>query len=322
MPKQEKNSEALVALTRRVVEGDQAAVSRALSIVIDEKPGFEELSKYFFEFSGRAHKIGFCGPPGSGKSSLIGTLLSHFRRRDTSKGPRERLGVLAVDPTSPYTGGAFLGDRLRLQSHALDPEIFIRSLASRGMLGGLTSNIFGAVHVLEAYGCEKIFIETVGSGQGEVEIAKVADTIVYVTAPSLGDDIQAMKAGTMEIADIFVVNKSDMAEKDKALADLRTALGLVESSGDWVPKIVATSIKLQQGIEELAKNILEHRAYLAQSSEGRRRVKGQVLEELSLYISKRVYRHAQQKISERHVDLMLAKKTDPVTLGNKILQAK
>ncbi|MBI4349596.1 MAG: methylmalonyl Co-A mutase-associated GTPase MeaB, partial [Elusimicrobia bacterium] len=207
-------------LAARVLRGDHAAVGRALSIVTDERPGADELARSFFVHAGRAHKVGVSGPPGSGKSSLINRLVAHYRKSG------EKVGILAVDPTSPWTGGAFLGDRLRVQQHALDSGVFFRSLGSRGTVGGLTSTIFGAIHVLEAWGCDRILLETVGTGQDEVEVSHVADTVCYLTTPSLGDEIQAMKAGAMEAADILVLNKADMAEKEKALSALQEALRL------------------------------------------------------------------------------------------------
>ncbi|MBI5200484.1 MAG: methylmalonyl Co-A mutase-associated GTPase MeaB [Elusimicrobia bacterium] len=298
------------AIVAGVLAGDVACAGRALSIVIDERAGYEELSRSFFVHAGKAHKIGVSGPPGSGKSSLINRLVAQYRKAG------ERIGILAVDPTSPFTGGAFLGDRLRVQQHAMDSGVFFRSLGSRGTIGGLTSTIFSAIHVLEAWGCERILLETVGTGQDEVEIAHVADTVLYVTTPSLGDEIQAMKAGAMEAADVLVLNKSDLAEKDKALAALQEALGLGgrETAG-WTVKVVAASAAKSDGIGELVAAVDEHRAWLKSSGRDRARAKDQLRMELSLLVARRVTQNALGSISESQLEDLLSRRTDPVTLG-------
>jgi len=308
----------LADLAERVVQGDAAAAGRALSLVINESEGFEDLARRFFQHAGRCHKIGLSGPPGGGKSSLINRLVAHYRKLG------EKIGVLAVDPTSPFTGGAFLGDRLRVQDHATDEGVFFRSLGSRGMMGGLTHTIFGAIHVLEAYGCDRILVETIGTGQDEVEIGRVADTIVYVTTPSLGDEIQAMKAGAMEIADLFVVNKSELPGADKAAAALKSALELGSRRKDqaWEPRIVAVSALLNQGIGELTKALEAHRDHLRRTNEGRERQRAQLKEELSLYISRRLTRDVLSRISDRHLDLLQSKGADPVSLGEKLISRK
>lgn len=310
----------LARLVERVLEGDAAAAGRALSLVINESEGFEDLARAFFKHAGRCHKVGLTGPPGGGKSSLINRLVAHYRKAG------EKIGVLAIDPTSPFTGGAFLGDRLRVQDHAMDEGVFFRSLGSRGQTGGLTHTIFGAIHVLEAYGCDRILIETIGTGQDEVEIGKVADTVVYVTTPSLGDEIQAMKAGAMEIADLFVVNKSELPGADKAAAALRSALDLGgarhRNAAGWEPPIVSVSALLQQGIGELAKALEAHRDHLQRSAEGQQRRRTQLKEELSLFISRRLYRDVLSRISEKHLELLLSKSADPVSLGEKLISKR
>lgn len=318
-------------LARRVAAGDTAAASRALSIIIDERDGFEELSKLLFEHAGKAHKIGVCGPPGSGKSSLVSALTRHLR--ETRK---DKIGILAVDPSSPFTGGAFLGDRLRIQTHANDPGVFIRSVATRGAMGGVSATVFGAIHALEAWGCDTIFVETVGIGQDEVEIAKVVDTVALVTAPSLGDEIQAMKAGTMEIADLFIVNKSDLPGADKAVAHLKAALSLLEASTprlgahlskanfgpahDGEAPIVATSANTLDGIEALCAEFAKHRDRLKSSGEGQRRLRRQLREELAMFLARRVYDRTMNKITDAHIDALEAKAEDPVGLGARLLK--
>ncbi len=305
-------------LIKRVRRGEHAAASRALTLVVDEDADSEILAKDFFRSAGCAQKIGVCGPPGAGKSTLTGRLIGFYRAR------KLKVGVLAVDPSSSISGGAFLGDRLRIMEHATDPGVFIRSLASRGMIGGLTHTIFGAIHVLEALGCDKILIETVGTGQDEVEIASVADTVVYVTTPAMGDEIQAMKAGAMEIGDAFVVNKADLAGKDKAVADLRVALGLGHSAGQavraWEPPIVATSALSGAGIAELGRELDGHWKHLTDSGEGRARLKKQHATELQFWIQRRVVRTALDRVNDKNLEELVAHKTDPATLGKRLLK--
>jgi LAO/AO transport system kinase len=302
-------------LISRVKAGDAGAASRALSLVVNEAPESAKLSKAFFKYSGTVQKIGLCGPPGTGKSTLMGKLVAYYRAQGV------KIGVLAVDPSSHISGGAFLGDRLRIQDHALDPGVFIRSLASRGTVGGLSHTIFGAIHVLEAYGCGKILIETVGTGQDEVEIARVADTVLYLTAPQMGDEIQAMKAGSMEIADCFVVNKADLQGKDKAIHDIKSALALggALDKKAWPPPVIATSATEGTGIEELGAAIAEHWAHL-QKGEGKTRLKEQHRQELSLYLQRRIYQAALGKISNKLLDDLAAHKTDPVAAGKKLVK--
>ncbi|MFA5139364.1 MAG: methylmalonyl Co-A mutase-associated GTPase MeaB [Elusimicrobiota bacterium] len=304
-------------LIEGVVARDLLSVSRALSLVTDEGEGHEALVAGLFRRQGRAHKIGLCGPPGSGKSSLVNRLISGLRKTG------ERVGVLAVDPSSPYSGGAFLGDRLRFQEHATDEGVFIRSLASRGMMGGLNATIYGAVHVLEATGADRILIETVGTGQDEVDIADVADTVVYVTAPYGGDEFQAMKAGVMEVADLFGVNKADLPDAGKAVAALREALSLgPQERRGWIPKVLGVSALKGQGMEEFLLALDEHRAHLRGGPEGRARSARQVRRELSLLISRRVYRDAVGRIEGRHIEMLLDRETDPVTLGKKLIRGR
>lgn len=306
-------------LIKRVRRGDHAAASRALSLVVDENKAAEILSKDFFKSSGSAQKIGVYGPPGAGKSTLTGRLIGYYRKC------KLKVGVLMVDPSSSISGGAFLGDRLRIMEHATDSGVFIRSLASRGMIGGLTHTIFGAIHVLEALGCDKILIETVGTGQDEVDIASVADTVLYVTTPAMGDEIQAMKAGAMEIGDIFVVNKADLAGKDKAVADLRAALGLGHSAGQavkaWEPPIAATSALSGEGVAELGGLLDGHWTHLKKSGEGRERLKKQHATELQFWIRRRVIKTALDRVTDKILEEMLAHKTDPASLGRKLLKA-
>ena len=299
--------------------GDHAAASRALSLVVDGDPAAETLAKDFFRSSGTVQKLGVSGPPGAGKSTLTGRLIGHFRTL------KLKVGILAVDPSSSISGGAFLGDRLRIMEHATDPGVFIRSLASRGMIGGLTHTICGAIHVLEALGCDKIIVETVGTGQDEVDIASVVDTVLYVTTPAMGDEIQAMKAGAMEIGDIFVVNKADLAGKDKAVSDLKGALGLGQSAGQapkaWEPPVVATSALNGEGVAELAKAIEAHWVHLKKSGEGRERLKNQHATELRFWVHCHVVKNALDRVTDKILEELVLHKMDPATVGRKLLAA-
>ncbi len=306
-------------LIRRVRKGEHAAASRALTLVVDEAPQAEELSRDFFRAAGTVQKVGVSGPPGAGKSTLTGRLIGAYRKRG------QTVGVLAVDPSSSLSGGAFLGDRLRIMEHATDPGVFIRSLASRGMVGGLTHAIFGAVHVLEALGCDKIIVETVGTGQDEVDVASVVDTVLYATTPAMGDEIQAMKAGAMEVGDLFVVNKADLVGADKAVADLKGALGLGRSAGQaeraWEPPVAATSALNGAGVAELVGLLDAHWEHLKSSGEGRARLKSQHAAELRFWLQRHLMKTALNAVDDRALGDLLDHKTDPASLGRKLLRA-
>ena len=304
-------------LIKRVRRGDHAAAARALSLVVDENDACEPLAKDFFKSAGTVQKVGVCGPPGAGKSTLTGRLIGHYRSL------QRKVGVLAVDPSSSISGGAFLGDRLRIMEHATDPGVFIRSLASRGMIGGLTHAIFGAIHVLEALGCDQIIVETVGTGQDEVDIASVVDTVLYVTTPAMGDEIQAMKAGAMEVGDVFVVNKADLAGKDKAVSDLKGALALGHGAGQavkaWEPPVVATAALSGEGVAPLAEILDEHWTHLKKSGEGRQRLKKQHATELQFWVRRHVVKSALGRVTDKDLEDLVARKADPASLGKKLL---
>lgn len=300
-------------LVARVRRGDRAAVARALTVVTEERPGHEELTRAFFSEQGTSHTVGLCGSPGSGKSSLINRLVAAARAEGRT------VAVLAVDPTSAFTGGAFLGDRIRIQEHALDSGVFMRSLATRGMMGGLNSTIFAAIHVLEAAGFGRIIVETVGTGQDEVDVAEVVDTVVCVSAPYQGDEFQAMKAGTMEIGDVFAVNKADLPEVERAVAMLKDALSLApRRDGGWAPRVTPVSALNGKGVAELCADVDAHRAHLEASGELAGRRRRQLRRELSLVIARRLTRDALERVTDRHIDQLAAKTSDPVTLGARL----
>jgi LAO/AO transport system kinase len=241
--------------------GDIRAISRAITAIEDHTSDAEDLLRRLFPETGQAFTIGVTGAPGTGKSTLVDRLASHYRAH------RDRVGIIAVDPTSPYTGGAILGDRIRMQGHSSDPEIFIRSMATRGFLGGLARTTGDVALILDAAGKQFIFVETVGVGQGEVDIMRLADCTLVLLVPGMGDDVQNMKAGLMEIADIFVLNKSDREGVDRLEMELEAMLQLAPERDGWKPAIVRTVATENKGVEELATAIARYREHASNSAE-------------------------------------------------------
>ena len=249
-------------LVSRAREGDARAVARLISLVEDESPLLREVMAALAPHAGRAHVVGITGAPGVGKSTSTNALVTELRL--TGK----RVGVLAVDPSSPFSGGALLGDRVRMQDHALDRDVYIRSMASRGHLGGLAWTTPQALRVLDAAGCDVVLVETVGVGQSEVEVAGLADTTIVLLAPGMGDGIQAAKAGILEIGDVYVVNKSDRDGAHQVRRDLRSMLALAERpDGAWRPPIVATVASRAEGLDEVVAEMDQHLAWLTGSGE-------------------------------------------------------
>jgi LAO/AO transport system kinase len=256
-------------LVARARDGDARAVARLVSLVEDASPMLREVMAGLAPHAGHAQIVGITGSPGVGKSTSTNALVAALRA--TGK----RVGVLAVDPSSPFSGGALLGDRVRMQDHALDPDVYIRSMASRGHLGGLSWSTPQALRVLDAAGCDVVLIETVGVGQSEVEIAGLADTTLVLVAPGMGDGIQAAKAGILEIGDLYVVNKADRDGADTVRRDLRTMLALADRPADgWRPPIVKTVAQTGEGVPEVVEQIDAHRSWMQSSGElGRRRMR-------------------------------------------------
>jgi LAO/AO transport system kinase len=253
-------------LVARAQQGQAAAVARLISLVEDDSPALPELSAALAPHTGHAHVVGLTGSPGVGKSTSTSALVTELRRRG------KRVAVLAVDPSSPFSGGALLGDRVRMSEHDTDPEVFIRSMASRGHLGGLAGAAPQALRVLDAVGCDVIIVETVGVGQSEVEVASVADTTVVLLAPGMGDGIQAAKAGILEIGDIFVINKADRDGANTTRRELRSMVGMrpVDDDG-WTPPIVLTVATKGEGSAEVADAVAAHGDHLRSSGELTRR---------------------------------------------------
>ena len=246
------------SLVDRARKGDPRSVARLISLVENGSPLLREVTAALAPHTGQAYLVGLTGSPGVGKSTSTNALVSWFR----SQG--KRIGVLAVDPSSPFSGGALLGDRVRMQEHATDPEVFIRSMASRGHLGGLSAATPQALRVLDGAGCEVVLVETVGVGQSEVEIASAADSTVVLLAPGMGDGIQAAKAGILEIGDVYVVNKADRDGADATVRELHhmLALGARRGPDDWRPPIVKTVAARGEGVEEFAEALAKHRDWL------------------------------------------------------------
>lgn len=292
-----------------VLAGDVRAAARLMRMLDDRAPGATEVCKRLYPHTGRARVIGITGNPGSGKSTLTSRLIGHYRAAGL------KVGVLAVDPSSPFSGGAILGDRIRMMEHASDPGVFIRSMATRGALGGLSRATGDVVHVMDAMGCDVVLIETVGVGQDEVDIVRTAETTVVVLVPGLGDDIQAIKAGILEIADIFVVNKADMDGAERTVADLRGLQMLLSEMPPWLPPIVRTVAARGDGVAQLADEITRHGAHLRDgdhaAERGRSRARFVIATLLRDGLGRRVDewlgregdgRQLVQRVAERHID--------------------
>src|SRR5215469_5283089 len=303
----------------KILDGDVRAVSRAITAIENHATESEALLRQLFPHTGQAYLTGVTGAPGTGKSTLVDRLAAHYRQQD------QRVGIVAVDPTSPYTGGAILGDRIRMQGHAGDNGIFIRSMATRGFLGGLARATAEVALLLDAAGKRQILIETVGVGQDEVDIVRLADCVLVVMVPGLGDDIQNMKAGLMEIGDIFVLNKADREGADRLEQQLDAMLSLVMPRDGWHPPVVRTVATENKGIEELALAVSKFERHFEASGERKRKHVEHWKKRLVELLESRLIEHAlggasgEKRLTELAGEVAERKK-DPFTAVNEILK--
>jgi LAO/AO transport system kinase len=330
------------SVAERVRAGDVRAAARLMRNLDDGLPGARHVLRELFARPGHAFVVGLTGPPGAGKSSLTDRLIAHYRKAGKT------VGVVAVDPTSPFTGGAILGDRVRMQDHALDPGVFIRSLATRGHLGGLSRATSDVVQVLDAMGKDVVIVETVGVGQDEVEVAELAHSVVVVSIPGMGDEVQAIKAGVLEIADVFAVNKADREGADRTVRDLQMMLDLRRSTatrglqhdalhrmtrtgsedpheaGWWEPPIVKTIATRDQGIGDLADAVERHRIHLETTGERRKREVARARATFLSLLRDRLMRGALARLAdeEGHLDevaaRIAAREADPYELVDEL----
>jgi LAO/AO transport system kinase len=319
-------SMADATLSQRLLDGDRRALARAITLVEDNRPEGWELVKEVYPHTGQAEVVGFTGPPGVGKSTLIGALTK--ARREAGR----TVGVLSIDPSSPFTQGALLGDRIRLTEHFLDPGVFIRSMANRGALGGLSEAALQAALLLDAAGRQDVFVETVGVGQAEIDIIDHADTIVLVLMPGSGDSIQALKAGVMEIPDVIVINKADHPLTDTMVREIRGVLSLAnldrtpeEARGRWRVPIVKTEAARGEGIDELVCAMDEHRAHILAAGELTERRARNLRSEVLAIATARLRRRLEEDLRgdpefQRLLEEVVERRLDPASAATELLE--
>ena len=307
-------------IAKGILAGNRRSIAKAITIVENDDQEAQKLVKEIYPHTGRAHIIGLTGAGGAGKSTLIEKMVKEYRRIG------KKVGVVAVDPTSPFTGGAFLGDRIRMQELCMDKDVFIRSMATRNYAGGIAKATKDAVRVLDASGKDIVIVETVGAGQSEVEIIRVAQTIVVVHAPGLGDDIQAIKAGIMEIADIFVMNKADREGADKAVIDIQSNLQLNNKKRPWKPLVLRTVALTGEGIPELIGQIEQHRCFLESNVECktallRTKTETELVEAIRERVTNSVIEELKRKGEfDELVHEIMERQTDPTSAARRLLK--
>ena len=317
MGKTPTTSAALDPLAESLLAGDRRALARAITLIESDDPAGAELVRQVFPRTGKARIVGFTGPPGVGKSTLVGALTRELREAG------REVGVLSIDPSSPFTKGALLGDRIRLSDHFLDSGVFIRSMASRGALGGLSEAALQAVLAMDASGKDDILVETVGVGQGEIDIVDHADTVVLALMPGSGDSIQALKAGVMEIPDLIVVNKADHPMTDTMVREVRAALSLGQVPGEWEIPILRTEAATGEGVVELLEKIDEHTEWISERGELEERRSRNLRNEVMGIAASRLRRRLDASADSPEVEALLRqvadRETDPATAAEKLL---
>lgn len=302
----------MMELEKLLLNRDKRAIARAITYAEDDEEKAREIIRKLYKRSGNAYIVGITGPPGVGKSTLTDRLVKNLVEEG------KKIGIIAVDPTSPFTGGSILGDRIRMQDLTTHPNVYIRSMGTRGHLGGLSKGTYMAVRILDIAGMDYVFVETVGVGQSEVDIIKIADTVVMVLAPGLGDDIQAIKAGIMEIADVFVVNKSDREGADKTVLELNMMLDL-DMPKEWRPPVVKAVAQEGKGIGEVLEKIHSHKEYLISSGqlEERRknRIKMEITESVKNKLMKDVFAKMGNEEFDQKIQKIMRKEIDPYTVA-------
>ncbi len=313
-----KKIEKMEDLIQRYLTGDRRSLARFISLVENEAEDVAALLDKIYYRVGRAYRIGITGPPGAGKSTIVDQLTKLYRKKNKT------VGIIAVDPTSPFTGGALLGDRIRMNDLATDPGVFIRSMATRGSLGGLAQRTHEVADLLDAFGFDIVIFETVGVGQSELDVVEAADSTVVVLVPESGDSIQAMKAGLMEIADIFAINKSDREGADRVLLEIQFVLGLSEASRIWKPPVIQTVANSGKGIEELLQALEGHLTFQDRNQLRVKKRKGRIENYIRQLIKENILKEFWQPSQEErlghYIDQILNKERSPYAVSNELIE--